>query len=75
MPNFYRERAVFYLGHFYEDEEFIQVVNELFVNVVWTDKRIKRFGLRLDYKNFILPEQFSLFTYDDWVEYLDVEIV
>jgi hypothetical protein len=78
---FYSEMAILYTGvgsingGIHTEEEFIQIMNDVFVDILWTDERKNNCREQLEYENFILPEQFSLFTLDDWIDYAGAERV
>lgn len=53
----------------FTEEEFVKIMNDTVTHKDW--KKVPDFvkTIQLDYKDWILPDDFIFFTLDDWIEY------
>lgn len=59
-------------------EEFLNIMNREYTFRNWRLELLKyprEYNYQLQFKDWILPNEFVLFTLDDWIEYSGAEIV
>ena len=59
----------------FTEDEFLKIMNDNVTHKKW--KNVPEFvkTIQLDFKDWILPDDFIFFTTDDWVEYSGAKIV
>jgi len=66
-------------SHIHTVEEFLEIMNREFTNKKWSDdpiyKVIGRAHYQLQFKEWVLPDDFCFFTLNDWIEYSGAELV
>ena len=66
---------IFYTGigcnksHLHTETEFLEIMRIEFTHKDWTHDMRKLFNYQLEYKDWVLPEEFIFFTLDDWLDY------
>ena len=66
------------LSEEHTEEEFLNIMNKEFTNKNWSLKLRnipKECHYQLKFKEWILPDDFILFTLIDWIEYSGADIV
>jgi len=59
------------------ENEFLDIMNREFINKNWKyylEKNPREYHYQLQFKDWILPNDFILFTLTDWIEYSGAEI-
>ena len=59
-------------------EEFLEIMNREFTYKNWRLELLKcprEYNYQLQFKEWILPNEFVLFTLNDWIEYSGAELV
>jgi hypothetical protein len=52
--------------------EFLKIMNDNFTNRIWCDELSaipREIHPSLQYKDWILPDDFFMFSFDDWIDY------
>ena len=57
------------------EAEFLTIMKKEFIDKDWANEPVEKKALRLSYKDWILPNEFKLFTFMDWMEYSGASIV
>ena len=56
------------------NEEFLQIMNVNFTIKDWTNVSLSIRNVQLNFKDYNLPDDFSKFTLEDWIEYSGTNI-
>ena len=60
------------------EKEFLKIMSKEFTHKIWRFELLetpREYHYQLQYKNWILPDDFIFFTLSDWIEYSGAEIV
>ena len=80
---YYKKMRIYYTGigcknNFkHTEQEFIDIMNRVFTYKNWDHELTlisRDLHYQLNYKDWILPEQFILFSLQDWLDYSGAEI-
>ena len=66
------------VGNIHTKKEFMNIINENYIDSTWDIyiPEIESVVLySVDYKGWSLPNDFVLFSFDDWLEYTEASIV
>jgi len=75
---------IFYTGigsnktGYHTDNEFLNIMNREFAHKIWSyelEKIPRENHYQLEFKDWVLPDDFIFFTLTDWIEYSGAEIV
>lgn len=59
------------------ESEFLKIMSKEFTNKIWRFELLeipREYHYQLQFKNWILPDEFIFFTLLDWIEYSGAEI-
>lgn len=78
-----KEEFVYYSGiganpsHKHTKEEFIEIMKREFQDALWGEE-IEMYGKEqieeLNYRDWVLPDEFCFFSFEDWLDYSGAEI-
>ncbi len=57
----------------FTDDEFLKIMNENFTHKNWKDVPWILKCIQLNFKDWVLPDDFIFFTINDWIEYVGAD--
>ncbi len=59
----------------FTEEEFVNLMNKTVTYKNWKDVPIILKSIQLNYKDWVLPDDFIFFTIHDWIEYSGARVI
>lgn len=59
----------------FTEDEFIKIMNDNFTHKDWKNVPVFIKSIQLNFKDWVLPDDFIFFTIEDWIEYSGASVI